>query len=464
MSHGTVLIDPTDGLWKAWYTAGPEASLHRVGGAATGLRRVDRRGELGEAQTGYLLLPGPTADQHPDRPQVGRSGPQRFRDRPSDAPPDRRYEMFILRLPGWYCPYRVVRALQCPLARTPTRRGGRLQSRPLSIPVRRRQALGTVGIGRVRHRRRRLGFATGGRFLCRLPQERHSRPSRGLSPYDVAVGVCRVIMRRTGRTGFRLVRVRTGADAGLAGFQRHPVHGAVPAGAAGWIRRTGHRLSHLEPDGGTSSSPPPGTGSPGGAPTGGLRAAGGPGRLRWRDDLADASRCTMEEGSISTTAVARVCTTDYMSTEPAERMRQAELPEWPHYWQPSPWARTPAVRLPASSVHRRHRPSLLGGGTAVGRGHRRRRFTTGDLLTRAAVPHQRRVVVNAVTVGEGKLEAELVSGVSPSPGSAAPTATDPRRPPRGRDPVERGRSLSRGRRTTALLHPSGSALRIDFQE
>ena len=98
MSHGTVLIDPTDGLWKAWYTAVPKhpynASAERrlaYAESTDGVNWVKPELDIcsyqGQRRTNILIdlkSGGPAHNAsviiHPD------------------APPDRRYEMFILRL------------------------------------------------------------------------------------------------------------------------------------------------------------------------------------------------------------------------------------------------------------------------------------------------------------------------------------------------------------------------------
>ncbi len=114
MSHGTVMHDPTDGLWKAWYTAVPKhpynASAERRLAYAESTDGVNwTRPELdicsyqGHQKTNILIdleSGGPAHNAsvivHPD------------------APADRRYEMFLLRIPGWYCPYRVVKGFEVP--------------------------------------------------------------------------------------------------------------------------------------------------------------------------------------------------------------------------------------------------------------------------------------------------------------------------------------------------------------
>ncbi|MDE2927564.1 MAG: hypothetical protein OXT71_14300 [Acidobacteriota bacterium] len=418
MSHGTVMVDPTDGLWKAWYVAVPKhpynASAERrlaYAESTDGVNWVKPELDIcsyqGQQRTNILIdlkSGGPAHNAsvivHPE------------------APPDRRYEMFILRLPGWYCPYRVVKGFPVPAGQEAHQKGE-----------------GAFSPGLYRYRSadgkhwepwESAGFPTAdGGWVTQLADGSYAAYHKsaipalpgGLSPYDVAVGVCRVIMRRTGRTGSdwsaaELALIPDWQDPNDTQFMElSPLQQRNGFVGIATVYHTWNQTVDFQ------------------------FAASRDGKSWWRPDRRACVplRALGDFGGGMTWPMhpmvhhgGRIYVyycgceglhNDYMSTEPAERMRQAELPEWPHYWQPlalgndtrSPVAGllwfTGGIGRASWEVGR-----LWAAVTAAGG------YSTGDLLTRTAVPHKHRVVVNAVTVGEGKLEAELVSGGKPVAG------------------------------------------------
>ena len=418
MSHGTVMHDPTDGLWKAWYTAIPK---HPYNASA------ERRLAYAESNDGVNWI-------RPELDLCSYRGHQRTNiliDLESggpahnasvilhpDAPPDRRYEMFILRIPGWYCPQRVVKGFELPPGQDAHQKGEGAFSPGL---YRYKSADGkrwepweparfeTADSGWVSQ-------LADGSYVVYHKTGIPALPG-GLVPYDVAVGVCRIIMRRTSKLG----------------SQWSPAELAL---TPDWQDPNDTQFMEL-------SSLPQRSGYVGVATvyhpwnqTIDLQfVASRDGKAWWRPDrraclplrpLGDFGGGMIWPMHPIIHCQGRMylyycgCQglhNDYMSTEPVERMRQAEFPEWPHYWQPLALGKdaySPVAGLlwfsggicrASWEVGRLWAAVTAQGGDS-----------TGDLLTRSSITKGKQLAVHVVTVKDGALEAELVSGGKPVAG------------------------------------------------
>ena len=105
---------------------------------------------------------------------------------------------------------------------------------------------------------------------------------------------------------------------------------------------------------------------------------------------------------------------DYQSTEPVERMKAANFPRWPHYWEPltlgkDVYSPIRGVLWFFGSLCRASWEAgrLWAAVTATGGS------PDGTLLTRILKAGGKQVTVNAATVKEGTLTAELVKNGKP---------------------------------------------------
>jgi hypothetical protein len=195
--HGAVLVDPADKLWKAWYLSKPlgkgPSENPAAGRILTYAESEDgvhwTRPELDIAlrdgkKTNILLdLDSGGLCQHPSiilHP---------------DAPPDYRYEMFLLRYPEDKGPNSIVRGFPLPEGET---KSGAGVYRYHSADGKRWQPW------------EKLGLSTRDSILVHQVPDGTYRtfykgvmpvPPGGLVPYDVAVGECRYIVVRTSEDG-----------------------------------------------------------------------------------------------------------------------------------------------------------------------------------------------------------------------------------------------------------------------
>ena len=412
-SHGTVMRDPIDQLWKAWYisvpshTMSPSAerrlcyaeSTDGVSWTRPDLRICSYKGSLKNNILIGIESGGPCQHAsvivHPE------------------GPPDCRYEMFIMRLPGWECAYDVVEGFPLPRNRSSHR-----------------DAVFSVGLFRYKSadgkhwvpwEQAKIETSDSG-WIIQLADGSYVDYHKsvipalpgGVFPYDVAAGVCRIMMRRTSKTGSdwspaELVMTPDWRDAHDTQFmeltpfpQREGYVGLVSVY---------HTLDQ----------------------TVDIQFAGSrDGRSWWRPDrrscfplrpLGDYGGGMIwpmhplihHEGRVYLYyAGCEGLHNDYHSTEPIERMRKAEFPFWPHYYQPLGLGKDVYSPMPGnlwyhSALCRASWESgrLWAAVTASGGN------LTGDLLTRQLAAGGKQVAVNVVTLPTGSLEAELTVGGKP---------------------------------------------------
>lgn len=196
--HGCIMVDPIDKLWKAWYLSKPLG-----------------RGPSENPAAGRILTYAESEDGvHWTRPEMdialheGRTRSNILLDLDSgglsqhpsvivhpDAPPDWRYEMFILRYPGHEGSSPIVKGF--PLDPGETKHPGGVY-RYHSADGKRWQAWERIELDTrdsiLVHQLANGTYQTYHKTcMTALPG--------GLIPYDVAVGECRIIVRRTSETG-----------------------------------------------------------------------------------------------------------------------------------------------------------------------------------------------------------------------------------------------------------------------
>jgi hypothetical protein len=412
-SYGTVLQDPTDGLWKAWYISAPE---HKFSPSA------ERRLTYAESEDGiHWVRPKLNICRYPGYSRTNilldlkSGGPAQHASviiHP-EAPPDYRYEMFVIRLPGWECPYRVVKGFSVPAGEPGYQKGAF-----------------SPGIYRYRSadgkhwqpwQRPKLETADGG-WITQLDDGSYVAYHKmavpalpgGVFPYDVAAGICRILVRRTSKSGSEwsapeLVFTPDWQDAHDTQFMElTPLQ--QRGGFVGLVT-VYHTLNQ----------------------TIDLQFAGSrDGRSWWRPDrracvplrpLGDFgggmiwpmnSLIPHNGRTYLYYAGCQGLHNDYQSTEPIERMRAAKFPFWPHYYQALPLGKDVFSPVPGnvwyySALGRVSWESgrLWAAVTASGGP------LYGDLLTRDIAARGKKIVVNVVTAHAGSLEAELVKGGKP---------------------------------------------------
>lgn len=196
--HGSIMVDPMDKLWKAWYLSKPLGTSPSENPAAgriltyaeseDGVRwtrpELDIAAREGHARSNILLdLDSGGLSQHPSvivHPE---------------ADPDWRYEMFVLRYPGFAGSAEVVRGF--PLPPGETKHSGGVYRYHSSD-------------GKHWQPWEQLGLSTRDSILVHQLADGTYRtfykgvtavPPGGLVPYDVAVGECRIIVVRTSEDG-----------------------------------------------------------------------------------------------------------------------------------------------------------------------------------------------------------------------------------------------------------------------
>ena len=420
-SHGTIMLDPTDGLWKAWYIAVPE---HKFSPSA------ERRLCYAESKDG-LNWDRPLLDLHSygDHAQtnillsIESGGPCQHASvivHP-DAEPSRRYEMFIMRLPGWECGYNVVEGFPLP------------EDRATHAKKDKDETVFGVGLYRYTSADGKLwepwvaldvessdsGWVSqlaDGTYVMYHKIAIPALPG-GVIPYDVAAGRCRIMMRRTSLDGTNWSPAeltmtpdwqdaqdtqfmelspfpQKGGDIGLVSIY-HLLNQTVDIQFAGsrdgksWWRPDRRPCLPLRPLGDTG------------------------GGMVW-----PMHPLIQHEGRIYLYyAGCEGVHNDYMSTEPLERMRAGDFPFWPHYYQAMPQGNDVYCPMPGnvwyySSLCRAswEEGRLWGAVTASGGN------LYGDMLTRELKSSGQQVTVNVVTVRDGSLEAEWVLDGQPIPG------------------------------------------------
>lgn len=202
-AYGSVMVDPIDQLWKAWYISrhvGAEPSESPAAGriltyaeSEDGVhwRRPEMDIALHEGRTRSNILLDldsgglsmfPSVIVHPD------------------APPDWRYEMFVLRFPDAEGPNSVVRGFPLPLVEPQHwwERGG--VYRYHSADGKRWQPWEKIELETrdsiLVHQ------LADGTYQTYYKMSMPAFPG-GMIPYDVSVGGCRIIVHRTSETGSR---------------------------------------------------------------------------------------------------------------------------------------------------------------------------------------------------------------------------------------------------------------------
>ncbi len=413
-SHGSVMIDPIDGLWKMWYITTPKKSPLPISPAAGRVLNYAEsedgvhwnRPELdislyqGRTKTNVLL----------DLDSGGVSQHASILVHP-DAPPDWRYEMFVLRYPGHEGSSPIVKGFPLDPGETKHSEGmyryhskdGKHWSAWEKLVIDTRDSL----------------------WISQLPDGTYQTYHKtcmpalpgGLIPYDCAVGECRIMVRRTSATGtewspYQLSITPDWLDSpdtqfmeliadperdGYVGLltvyhalsQTIDVQFAASRDGKTWWRPDRRACIPLKP-----------LGEYGGGMIWPMQPAihhGGRVYLYY-------SAC---DGLHN----------DHLNTEIVERARQGGLPGWPHYWtgiHMGEDAHTPiagytwfhGVMCRASWSEGRLWAAVTASGGPL----------EGQLATKVQRVGGKRLEVNAVTLGDGTLEVELLKDDQPIPG------------------------------------------------
>ena len=415
-SHGTVLKDPIDGLWKAWYIAVPEHELspsceRRLCYAESqdGLNWVRPELEIcsyeGYERTNILMSieSGGTSQHasvmiHPE------------------APEESRYEMFIMRLPGWECDFKVVEGF--PVAE------GQASHQEANFHVGLFRYRSSDGKHWRPWHQAKVETSDSG-WVSQLADgtyEMHHKitiPALPgcLIPYDVAAGVCRIMARRTSANGQdwsppQITVTPDWQDPQDTQFMEiTPM--PVKNGTIGLVT-VYHLLSQTidlqwaaTRDGKNWWRP--------------ARRAAVP--LRPLGDVGGGMIFPMfplieHEGRIYVYyAGCEGLHNDFLSTTAVENMQGAGFKTWPNYYEPltvgndttSPvrgclWFQSSLCRA-SWEVGRLWAAVTASGGRL-----------TGDMLTKEISAEGKRLTVNVVTVKDGALEAELVVNGKVLPG------------------------------------------------
>ena len=412
-SYGTVMRDATDDRWKMWYISRPPRPTP-ASGPATGWILTYAESEDGARWTRPELdicpYQGRNTNVLLDLASGGLSQQASVILHP-DAPPDRRYEMFIFRWTGYEGSSHVVSGF------------------PLSPG----ESSHSDGIYRYRssdgkHWRAWEKVQLDTRdsiWVSQLADGTYQAMSKicmpappgGVIPYDCAVGECRIIVRRTSADGTRwspyelavtpdwqdspdtqfmelmAIPQRNGYVGLLTVYhgmsQSIDIQFAASRDGKSWWRPDRRACVPLKP-----------LGDPGGG-------------MIWpmQPTIQHGGRMYLyysaQEGLHG----------DYLSTRVVERARRGDLPTWPTYWtgvHMGTESYTPIASLMHSHgvMCRSSWPEgrlwaavPASGGSLEGVLGSGVLFAGGKFLT-----------VNAVTVGDGKLEAELLQGDDPIPG------------------------------------------------
>jgi hypothetical protein len=412
-SYGTVTRDPTDDLWKMWYVS----RHHRpspTSGPATGWILTYAESEDGirwnRPELDISLFQGQGTNILLDLASGGLSQQASVILHP-DAPPEWRYEMFIFRWTSYEGTSHIVRGF--PLA------PGEIKH---SDGIYRYRS----GDGKHWEAWEKIELDTRDSiWVSQLPDGNYQAlskicmpaPPGGVIPYDCAVGECRIIVRRTSKDGtewspYQLAVTPDWQDSpdtqfmelmaipqrdGFVGLltvyhgmsQSIDIQFAASRDGKTWWRPDRRACVPLKP-----------LGDPGGGMIWPMQPAvqhGGRMYLYY----------SAQEGLHG----------DYLNTEVVERARQGGLPKWPHYWtgvRMGNESYSPIAGLLWSHgvMCRSFWPEgrLWAAVTASGGP------LEGMLGTKLLSVGGKHLSVNAVTVGDGKLEAELLKEGQPIPG------------------------------------------------
>ena len=412
-SYGTVMRDPTDELWKMWYVS----RHHRptpLSGPATGWILTYAESEDGarwnRPELDISLFEGRKTNILLDLESGGLSQQASVILHP-DAPPEWRYEMFIFRWTSYQGSSHVVRGF--PLLPGECRHSDGIY-RYRSADGKHWKAWEKIELD-----------TRDSIWVSQLPDGSYQAlskicmpaPPGGVIPYDCAVGECRIIVRRTSKDGtewspYQLAITPDWQDSpdtqfmelmaipqrgGFVGLltvyhgmtQSIDIQFAASRDGKTWWRPDRRACVPLKP-----------LGDPGGG-------------MIWPMQPTIQHNGKMylyysaQEGLHN----------DYLNTQVVERSRQGGLPSWPHYWTGvhlgeesySPiagllWSHGTMCR--ASWEDGRLWAAVTASGGPL----------EGMLGSKALSVGGKRLYVNAVTVQDGILQAELLKGNDPVPG------------------------------------------------
>ncbi len=415
-SHGTVLKDPVDGLWKAWYISAQQTTLQSS---------AERRLCYAESEDGvHWIRPRLSICSYPGHSktnilldiQSGGSSQHASVIIHPNAPPEYRYEMFIIRLPGWEHPYTVVEGF--PLAENQDGHGlGKGQFKPGYFRYHSADGKKWIPWEVVKLDTSDSGWISQLADSSYVAYHKTVIPALpgAIIPYDIAAGVCRILVRRTSPDGsawsaYEPVMTPDWLDSQDTQFMEltpMPQRGGNVA-----LITVYHTLNQTIDVQFASSRD---------------------GKSWWRPDrraclplrpLGDLGggmiwpMNTLIQENDRIYLYYSACEglhNDYQSTEPVELMQKANFPRWPHYWEPLTLGKD--VFSPVRGVlwffGSMCRASWEAGRlwaavTATGGA------PEGTLMTK--IVESKGVTVNAVTVKEGTLTAEIVKDGKPVAG------------------------------------------------
>ena len=408
-SHGTVLVDPIDGKWKAWYISARQTKLQSS---------AERRLCYAESEDG-LHWTRPMLDICPfpghkrtnillDIKSGGSSQHASVIVHP-EAPPDRRYEMFVIRLPGWEHPYKVVRGFALPAGSSHA--GSKGEFKPGYFRYFSSDGKNWVPWEAVNLQTSDSGWISqlaDGSYVAYHKFVIPALPG-ALIPYDIAAGVCRIMVRRTSKDGTNWTQYEPVMTPDWQDPQDTQFMELTPlaerGGFVGLV--TVYHVLNQSID---------------------VQFAGSrDGKQWWRPDrracvplksLGDLGGGMIWPMHPMIQHNGRVylyysgCEglhNDYQSTDPVERMKAAKFPRWPHYWEPltlgkdvySPvrgvlWFYGSLCRV-SWEAGRLWAAVTATGGTAE-----------GNMLTRNLYLNGKQIRVNLMTMKGGSLTAELL--------------------------------------------------------
>lgn len=415
-SHGTVMMDPIDRLWKMWYLTTPAKSPLPISPAA------GRVLNYAESEDGViwnrplmdisLYEGGAKTNVLFDLDSGGVSQHASVIVHP-DAPAEFRYEMFVLRYPGFEGSSPIVKGL--PLTPGETRHTDGMY-RYHSADGKHWQAWEKL----VLDTRDSL-------WVSQLPDGTYQTFHKtcipvfpgGLIPYDCAAGECRIMVRRTSENGtewspyqlsitpdwqdspdtqfMELIALRErGGYVGLltvyhALSQSIDVQFAASRDGKSWWRPDRRACVPLKP-----------LGEYGGGMIWPMQPAiHHDGRVYMYYSACDGLHH------------------DYLNTEVVERARQGGFPGWPHYWAGIRMGDDAYTPIPGHTwfhgvmCRTSWTEGRLWGAVPASGGP-----LEGQLGTKVQAVGGKRLRVNAVTVEDGTLEAELLQDDKPIPGFA----------------------------------------------
>ncbi|MGH9511410.1 MAG: hypothetical protein ACRD2U_04670 [Terriglobales bacterium] len=414
-SHGTVLLDPIDGLWKAWYISAKQTKLQSS---------AERRLCYAESKDG-LRWTRPKLDicAYPGFPRTnilldiksGGSSQHASVIVHPDAPSDYRYEMFVIRLPGWEHPYTVVKGFKLP-TNSASHGGKQGDFKPGYFRYHSKDGKNWIPWEVVS-----LETSDSG-WICQQPDGSYVAYHKAvipalpgaMVPYDIAAGVCRILVRRTspdGRTWSQSEPVVTPDWMDPQDTQFMELTPLSQRGGSVGLVTVYHVLNQSIDVQFTGSRDGKNWWRPDRRACIPLKALGDlGGGMIWpmHPMIQHNGRIYLYYSGCEGLH------NDYHSTDPVERMKAARFPRWPHYWEPLTLGKD--VFSPVRGVLWFYgslcRASWQAGRlwalvTATGGG------AEGTALTRDIDVKGKRLTVNVATIKEGSLTAELVKDGKP---------------------------------------------------